>query len=64
MLETDAPWLAPEPLRRRPNHPALVASVYEFVAALRGVTVDELAAQVEANVLRAFPRIAESLGRP
>jgi TatD DNase family protein len=58
LLETDAPWLTPTPLRGRPNRPALVANTYEFVAGLRGVTVDELAAQVEANVYRAFPRIA------
>jgi TatD DNase family protein len=58
LLETDAPWLTPEPLRGRPNRPALVANVYEFVAALRGVAVAELESQVERNVLRAFPRIA------
>ncbi|MCE5253772.1 MAG: TatD family hydrolase [Actinomycetia bacterium] len=57
LLETDAPWLAPMPLRGRPNRPALVAHVYEFVAGLRGVGVDELAAQVEENVRRAFPRL-------
>jgi TatD DNase family protein len=58
LFETDAPWLTPVPLRGRPNRPALVAAVYEFVAGLRGVDRDELADQVEANVLRAFPRIA------
>ena len=57
LLETDAPWLAPVPLRGRPNSPALVAAVYEFVAGLRGVEVAALAAQVEENVMRAFPRI-------
>ena len=58
LLETDAPWLTPMPLRGRPNRPALVAAVYEFVADLRGVEVESLALQVEENVLRAFPRIA------
>lgn len=62
LLETDAPWLTPEPLRGRTNRPALVAKVYGFVAALRGVAVAELEAQVEANVLRAFPRIAAFRG--
>ena len=37
LLETDAPWLTPAPLRGRPNRPALVAHIYEFVAGLRGV---------------------------
>jgi TatD DNase family protein len=58
LLETDAPWLTPVPMRGRPNRPALVAAVYEFVAGLRGVESEVLAAQVEENVLRAFPRIA------
>jgi TatD DNase family protein len=62
LLETDAPWLTPVPLRGRPNRPALVAKVYEFVAGLRGVAVEELATQVEANVVRAFPRLAEQPG--
>lgn len=57
LLETDAPWLTPVPLRGRPNRPALVAKVYEFVAGLRGIGLEELAEQVEANVLRAFPKI-------
>jgi len=63
LLETDAPWLAPMPMRGRPNRPGLVAKTYEFVAGLRGVTVDELAAQIEANAGQAFPRLATFLER-
>lgn len=62
LLETDAPWLAPVPLRGKPNRPGLVASTYEFVAGLRGVPVEELAAQVEQNAWRAFPRLTAALG--
>jgi TatD DNase family protein len=62
LLETDAPWLAPMPVRGRPNRPALVANTYEFVAGLRRVSVDALATQIEGNVRRAFPRLAEQLG--
>jgi TatD DNase family protein len=61
MFETDAPWLTPVPLRGRPNRPALVAHSYEFVAGLRKVSVDQLAAQTELNVRRAFPRLAQRL---
>jgi TatD DNase family protein len=57
LLETDAPWLAPMPARGRPNRPGMVARTYEFVAGLRGVSVADLASQVEANILRAFPRV-------
>lgn len=59
LLETDAPWLSPMPLRGRPNRPSWVVKIYEFVAELRGVTVPELASQIKVNVLRAFPRIAQ-----
>lgn len=59
MLETDAPWLAPAPLRGRPNRPALVAHTYEFVAGLRKLPVEQLEDQVERNVRRAFPRLAD-----
>ncbi len=59
LLETDAPYLTPVPLRGRPNRPALVVKTYEFVAALRSVRIDELALQVEANVACAFPRTGE-----
>ncbi len=58
MLETDAPWLTPVPMRGKANRPGLVANTYGFVAGLRAISVDELAAQVEANVRRAFPRLA------
>jgi TatD DNase family protein len=63
LLETDAPWLTPVPFRGRPNRPALVAKVYEFVAGLRGVAVEELERQIAANVCAAFPRVASQLGR-
>ena len=38
LVETDAPFLAPVPHRGRPNEPAWVRIVGEFVASLRGVT--------------------------
>jgi len=54
LLETDSPYLSPEPVRHlRPNEPAHVAHIARFVAALRGVPADELAAQAARNA-RAF----------
>ncbi len=61
MIETDAPWLTPVPLRGRPNRPALVAHTYEFIAGLRGVSNHLLERQIELNVRRAFPRLAARL---
>ena len=49
LIETDAPYLAPVPHRGKRNEPAFVARVAETVAAIRGVPVAELGAQVARN---------------
>jgi TatD DNase family protein len=54
LLETDCPYLAPVPHRGRRNEPAFVADTARFVAAVRGIALDELAAQVAANFHRLF----------
>ena len=64
LLETDAPWLTPAPLRGRPNQPALVTHTYRFVAGLRHISVEQLSTRVELNARRAFPRLATRLGAP
>ena len=42
LVETDCPWLAPEPFRGRKNQPAFVAKTLEKVAELKGISVTEL----------------------
>ncbi len=42
MIETDAPYLAPEPHRGKRNEPSFVRDTAAFVAALRGETFDDL----------------------
>lgn len=54
LVETDAPFLTPVPYRGKPNYPAYVAHVAEFVAILRDVSLEELAAQTTANFYRCF----------
>jgi TatD DNase family protein len=54
LVETDAPYLAPQPVRGKPNEPANVARTAEFVADLRGVSYEELDAIVERNAARVF----------
>ena len=54
LLETDAPYLTPQVVRRERNQPAFVAHTAEFVAALRGVSLSELDALVERNAARVF----------
>ena len=58
VLETDAPYLAPEPLRGRRNEPAFVRHVAARLALLRGTGVAQIALQTTGNALRLFPRLA------
>jgi TatD DNase family protein len=54
LVETDAPFLAPQPLRGKPNQPANVVATAEEVARVRGVGYAQLEAAVEANAARVF----------
>ena len=54
LVETDAPFLAPQPMRGKPNEPANVRHTAQFVAELRGVGYEELERTVEANAARVF----------
>jgi TatD DNase family protein len=54
LVETDAPYLAPQPVRGRPNEPAHVVSTAEAVAEVRGVSYEELERVVEANAKTVF----------
>jgi TatD DNase family protein len=54
LLETDAPYLAPQQRRGRPNEPAFVVHTLAVVADARGEDPEELGRQVEANARRAF----------
>lgn len=58
LLETDAPYLTPMPHRGKPNHPALVSRVGEFIADLRSESVAHIAQQTSRNACLAFPGIA------
>ena len=42
LVETDCPWLAPEPFRGRKNQPAYVVKTLEKVAELKGISAEEL----------------------
>ena len=54
LLETDAPYLTPQAVRKHRNEPAFVTHTAAFVAELRGVSVAELDATVERNAERVF----------
>ena len=54
LAETDSPFLAPQPVRGRPNEPAYVLHTVRVLADTRGEDAGELAAQIEANAVAAF----------
>ncbi|MFO7781832.1 MAG: TatD family hydrolase [Spirochaetia bacterium] len=56
LIETDAPFLAPQAVRGKPNHPGFVGYTYDFLAELRGQSADTLAAAARANFERIFVR--------
>ena len=54
LVETDSPYLSPQPVRGKPNEPANVVSTAEYVSELRGVGYAQLEAVVERNAARVF----------
>lgn len=58
LVETDAPYLAPVPMRGKRNEPAFVVHTAKRLAELRGSTTAELEAATTANFHRLFRKVA------
>jgi len=56
LVETDAPYLAPIPHRGASNEPSFVRFTAQKLAEVRGVTLEEVAAQTTANFARLFAK--------
>jgi TatD DNase family protein len=54
LVETDSPFLAPQPMRGKRNQPANVVATADALAELRGLRYAELERLVEANAARVF----------
>ena len=59
LIETDSPWLAPVPHRGKQNQPGFVVEVAEFIASVKGVTVEELARQTPENFYTLFSHVRQ-----
>lgn len=54
LVETDAPYLAPVPFRGKPNEPSYVRHTAQYVADLRGISLEALAEASTDNFFRLF----------
>ena len=54
LIETDCPYMSPEPYRGRRNDPSYVPLVAEKIAALRGLSVEAVAEATRSNAIRLF----------
>ena len=57
LVETDAPFLAPVPFRGKDNEPSFVVKTLEQLAAIRGLSRDEMAYMTSANFFRLFDKV-------
>lgn len=60
LIETDSPYLAPQPFRGKPNQPAYVRYVAECLAELRDCAVDEIAKQTTINFFNLFKQAQQN----
>jgi TatD DNase family protein len=60
LVETDAPYLAPEPLRGKTNEPAFVVHTAARLAALRGLREAEMARLTTDNFFKLFKKVPRS----
>ena len=56
LVETDSPYLAPVPRRGKTNEPSYTKYVVEFLAELKGVSVDKMAEQTTNNFFQLFSK--------
>lgn len=54
MIETDAPYLAPEPMRGKRNEPSFLIYTAKALAELRGITIEDIDRITTVNVNRLF----------
>ena len=57
LIETDAPFLAPEPYRGKVCEPAHVVNTAQVLAKVKGVSLEEIAARTTENFFRVFTKV-------
>jgi TatD DNase family protein len=64
LVETDCPYLPPQPWRGQRNEPAYVVATAQQLADIRSLTLEEVAAHTWANTLAAFGLAEEAVLAP
>ena len=54
VLETDSPYLTPVPYRGKRNDPTKIMDIAKFIADLKGITLEELAQEINGNLSKVF----------
>jgi len=57
VIETDCPYLAPEPFRGKTNYPKYLVLVAEKMAEIRGISVEEIGRVTSNNAFKLFPKM-------
>ncbi len=60
VLETDSPYLTPEPFRGKQNNPSHIIDIAKFVADLKGISLEELAHITNQNIENLFKKIQDN----
>jgi len=58
LVETDSPYLAPEPYRGKPCEPAYVVKTAQMLADIKGVSFDEISRQTTENFFHLFSKVS------
>ena len=64
LVETDAPYLAPDPYRGKTNEPAYVTYTARTLAEVKGVSHERIAAATTDNFFRLFKKVPRELAPP
>ena len=54
VLETDSPYLTPVPYRGKRNDPSHIWEIAEFIADIKGITLEELSKEINGNLSKVF----------
>ena len=58
LVETDSPYLAPEPLRGKPNEPSYIIHTVKFLSALKKVSIESISDSTSKNFFNLFGKLS------